>query len=55
MKNIDVRKRIEDSGIKHWLLAEKLGIHETTFSRRLRKELSNEEKQRIYDLIDKTT
>ena len=35
-----------------WQLAEKLGIHEGTLSRKLRHELPEEEKNKILALID---
>ncbi|MCU7712994.1 hypothetical protein OK414_29440 [Priestia sp. JV24] len=45
--NADIRQQIRDSGIYFYEIAEALGIHETTFYRKLRKELDEREKQSI--------
>lgn len=50
-KNNLIRKQLEDFGVKQWELAEMLGISEFTLSRKLRKELTQEETARILDLI----
>lgn len=47
MANEDIRKLIKEECLKHWKLAERLGISDTTLVRRLRKELSTEEKEKI--------
>ena len=41
--------RIAD--VKHWQIAEKLGVSEITFSRWLRKELSADKKEKIKQAI----
>jgi predicted XRE-type DNA-binding protein len=41
------------AGIKQWQLAEAMGISETHLSRKLRKELPQEEKQNILDIIER--
>lgn len=51
MKNLKIREAIENSRLKHYEVAEMLGISEGTFSRKLRKELSKEEEKIIIDLI----
>ncbi|MDO9491113.1 hypothetical protein [Acetobacterium sp.] len=53
MKNKDIREALKVNGVKHWELADYLGIHENTFVRRLRKELPDTEKQRIFEAIKK--
>lgn len=53
ISNQDIRTLLKTSKIKHWELAEALEISETTLVRKLRKELSNEEKKRIFNIIDK--
>ena len=40
------------AGIKQWQLAEAMGISETHLSRKLRKELPQEEMQTILEIID---
>lgn len=51
MRNLDIRQEIKESGIYHWVIAEELGISDVTFSRRLRKELSLDEKNKIREII----
>ena len=51
MCNTDIRAEIMNSGIKHWQIAEKLGIHEGHFSRKLRHELPDEDKEKIRAII----
>ena len=53
MKNVEVRSAYMLAGIKQWQLAEAMGISETHFSRKLRKELPQEEKQTILEIIDR--
>ena len=51
--NNEVRQRMKDAGVPQWLVAEALGKNEFSFSRELRHELPDEEKQRILDAIDR--
>lgn len=53
MKNVEIRSAYMQAGIKQWQLAEVLGISETHFSRKLRKELSQEEKEKILETIQR--
>ena len=46
-KNLDIRNKISEFNLKYWEVAENLGITDSTFSRRLRKELPEEEKTKI--------
>lgn len=52
LANTDVRFAIRKAGLTQYLVAEKLGISEATFTRRLRKEFTPEEKQQIYNIIE---
>ena len=52
MRNLDVRNMISDSSLKYWEIAEKLGITDSTFSRKLRKEFSEKEKNKIIEIIN---
>lgn len=52
MCNIEVRAAWMRAGIKQWKVAEAMGISETHFSRKLRKELPQEEKEKILQIID---
>ena len=51
MKNTDIRTEASNSGVKLWQIAEKLGINDGNFSRKLRKELNPEEKAKIKSII----
>lgn len=55
MKNVEIRSAFMQAGIKQWQLAEALGISETHFSRKLRKELPEEEREKILSVIDQLT
>lgn len=51
VKNQDIRDVAKKSGIKLWQIAEKLGIWDATLSKKLRKELPQEEKEKIFGII----
>ncbi len=51
MKNIDIREAAKKAGVKFWQIAEKLGINDGNFSRKLRKELNADEKAHIMNII----
>lgn len=51
MKNIDIRTEAANAGVKLWQIAERLGINDGNFSRKLRQELSFEEKAIIRAII----
>lgn len=52
MKNIDVRNYATKHGVKLWEIACKLGISDSNFSRKLRIELSQDEKNSIINIVD---
>lgn len=52
MTNNAVRLYAAGKGIRLWQIAEKLGIADCNFSRKLRKELPQEERDRIFAIID---
>ena len=51
--NIRIRTALEETRMRHWELADLLGISENTLTRRLRKELPEEEQKRIISIIKK--
>lgn len=51
MANFKIRSAFMQAGIKQWQLAEALGISETHFSRKLRRELPAEETEKILSVI----
>ena len=52
MKNKDIREYAKEKNIKLWRIADKLKVADTSFSRMLRKELSDKMKGNIYTIID---
>lgn len=50
--NNDIRLKASGSGVALWQIADKLGIADATFSRKLRHELPEETKAQIYRIID---
>lgn len=55
MPNEDIRVKVISSGLKMWQVADALGIHDGSLSRKLRKELSLEEKDKIFAAIDRVS
>lgn len=53
MKNTDIRQRAKDKHVHLWEVADALGIADCNFSRKLRKELTDSEKEDIIALIDR--
>lgn len=52
MKNIDIREYAKKKGVKLWQIASALHINDGNFSRKLRQELPNEMKQKIFQIIE---
>ena len=50
--NEKVRNAAREKHVKHWEIAEKYGISESTFCCKLRRELPEEEQNRIISIID---
>lgn len=50
--NADIRAKAKSKNILFWQIADKLGITDGNLSRKLRKELSAEEKTKIFAIID---
>ena len=49
--NDAIRKAAKEKGVRLWQIAEKLGVNDGNFSRRLRRELPEEEQRRILGII----
>ena len=49
--NKDIRISAYENNVKMYQIAEKLGMHYVTLNSKLRKELSNYEKQQIFQII----
>lgn len=52
MTNIEIKDQAKALNVKLWQIADCLGITDSTFSRKLRKELPETEKSRILEIID---
>lgn len=52
MKNMIIRLHAKEKGVKFWQVAERLGMWESAFSRKLRHELPADEKEKIIGIID---
>lgn len=50
--NLAIRKKAKERGIYLWQVADRLGIHDTEFSKMMRYELSGEEKAKIAAIIE---
>ena len=50
--NLDLRQAAIEAHVRLWQVATALGITDATFSRRLRRELPQEEKQKILKIIE---
>jgi len=53
LNNCDIRSKAAASGVRLWQIAEELNIADCNFSRKLRKELPSEEKEKIFEIIDR--
>lgn len=51
MQNQDIRRAAAGAGVKLWRIAEAMGMADSSLSRKLRHELSPEEKERVYAVI----
>lgn len=51
MNNTMIRDALKKYGVRQWQLAEMLGIGEYTLCRKLRRELTKEEQERIVSII----
>lgn len=49
--NRDIKLAAKNAGVYHWEIAEKLGIQDSAFSRKLRRELPPQERDQILDII----
>lgn len=52
MTNKDLKANIKEENIYMWQVANKLNVHESTFSKWFREELSNERKLQVMSAIE---
>jgi hypothetical protein len=50
--NMKIREKARNSGVRLWQIADALGMQESLFSKKLRKELPEDEQERILNIID---
>lgn len=53
MENLEIRRKLKEKKVFQWQVAKRMGISEMTLVRKLREELTEEEKQKILSVIDK--
>ena len=51
MTNNDIRTLAKESGVKQWQIADMLNMHDSNFSKMLRHELPEDEKEKIRSVI----
>lgn len=52
MKNEEIRRHAKENGVFLWELAARVGVTDSTFSRKLRRQFSREETEKLLSLID---
>lgn len=52
LANADIRAKAKGAGVRMWELADHFGISEPTVTRKLRHELPQAEKDRIFSIIE---
>lgn len=52
MTNAKVREAAKAAGVRLWEIAERYGLNDGNFSRKLRRELSDDERERVLSIID---
>ena len=53
MENLEIRNEVARNGLKLWEVAEVCGVTDSTFSRKLRRELPSDQKDHILSMIRK--
>lgn len=49
--NMEVRKAAKNAGVRLWQVAEKLGVSDGNFSRKLRREFPAEDREKVLSII----
>ena len=50
--NNEIKSRAKEKGVRLWEIADEIGLIDSSFSRKLRRELPRDEKDRILAVID---
>ena len=53
MTNSRIKEMAKEKKVKLWEIADQLGITDATFSRKLRKELSQDQREQCMEIIEK--
>lgn len=53
MTNQEIRRAAESAGVRLWQIADALGISDSSFSRKLRKEFPQDEREKIISIIER--
>lgn len=51
MANMDIKREAAGAGVKLWEIAEAMGIADCSLSRKLRREMDAEEKEKVRQII----
>lgn len=51
--NMEIRECAKSAGVRLWEVAEAYGINDGNFSRKLRRELPSEEKEKVLSIINR--
>lgn len=52
MKNVEIRNYAKENGVKLWEIADVYGVSDITFSKKLRYELPEKDKENIMQIIN---
>ena len=52
IENKDIRSLAESKGVKMWQIAERYGLHESNFSRKLRHPLTESDRTKVISIIN---
>ncbi len=55
MENVEIRGMMKKAGLAQWRVADEIGIGEYTFTRWLRRKLSDERRERVLAAIERLT
>lgn len=51
MQNVEIRRTAAGAGVRLWQIAEAMGMTDSQFSRKLRREFSQEDKEKAFSII----
>ena len=52
MKNVQIRESAKEAGVKLWEIADRLGMTDSSFIRKLRRDLPADEQEKIAGIIE---